>query len=398
MLIFYRQDSEKGGITPVVLMDALRSDDRFGTREIKAQVENVPAKLKGIKLNSSEVYSVEYSATYSHNGVNPGDSWRTRFFGMVKNPPGSLISLFSPQYFVSQESMEALKAVIQRVVNPQKDIVYASMCVRGINGVTVSRSFIAYAAQHRPLAGTTDTDLQIFGAGFDDLIITSKKAVLIDQKTSLKSQLEKWCAPEYTVVYAKGLDPEAKPVSKIFRPAMPLNELIGEICTQNQMVPDIVGKVITFYDSRTKGSPKAAADVEGAFLGTKPIMIYNFALSDYTLGQFSADVFDIKLFSSIAITNDIGSAVFTGLNKIASPPAAVDKTPLISDTGLNFNVLAAKLTKPPDKYNFFIVSYDLIDGRDTKQLKITATNNWLVSQSKVVGLLENQVYKNALAK
>ena len=116
------------------------------------------------------------------------------------------------------------------------------------------------------------------------------------------------------------------------------------------------------------------------------------------LGQFSADVFDIKLFSSIAITNDIGSAVFTGLNKIASPPAAVDKTPLISDTGLNFNVLAAKLTKPPDKYNFFIVSYDLIDGRDTKQLKITATNNWLVSQSKVVGLLENQVYKNALAK
>jgi len=387
-----------GSITPVVLIDSLRSDDRFGTSEIAALVESkIPKKLSGRLLNKPEIYSVEYSATYSITGVNPGDSWRSRFFGLVFNPPGALISLFSPQYFVEQESMEALTAVVQRVVNPQKTIVYASMIVRGIKGV-VGREFVAYAAQHSPLSASTDTKLTISGAGFDDIIITAKKAVNIDQKTPLFKQLEKLLAPT-PCTFAKGADKTALPISKIFRPAMPLNEILGEVCLQNQLSFKFEDGGYVFHDTRTKGAPTAPPVIEGAFTGSKPLMIYNFALSDYTLGQFSADVFDIKLFSSMTITNDIGSAVFTGLNKVASPPPAVDNTPLISDTGLNFNVLAARLTKKPaDKYNFYILAYDLIDGRDTKQLKITATNNWLISQAKVAALLENQVYKAALEK
>lgn len=418
MLIFYRQGSaytppkdvtlsdeafdaaatQAGSITPIVLIDSLRSDDRFGTEEIATLAAvSLPKKLAGQRLNKAEIYSVEYSATYSITGVNPGDSWRSRFFGLVFNPPGALISLFSPQYFVSQESMAALTDVIQRIVNPQKTIVYAVMCVRGIKGI-VGREFVAYAAQHSPLSASTDTKLTISGAGFDDIIITAKKAVNIDQKTPLFKQLEKLLAPT-PCTFAKGADKTALPISKIFRPAMPLNEILGEVCLQNQLSFKFEDGGYVFHDTRTKGAPTAPPETEGAFTGSKPIMIYNFALSDYTLGQYSADVFDIKLFSSMAITNDIGSAVFTGLNKIASPPPAVDKTPLISDTGLNFNVLASRLaTKPPDKYKFFILAYDLIDGRDTKQLKITATNNWLISQAKVAALLENQVYVSALAK
>lgn len=399
MLIFYRQDSDAGTITPIVLIDSLRSDDRFGTSEIAALVESkIPRKLSGRLLNKAEIYSVEYSATYSITGVNPGDSWRSRFFGLVFNPPGVLISLFSPQYFVSQESMAALTAVVQRVVNPQKTIVYAVMCVRGIDRVVVAREFVAYAAQHSPLSASTDTKLTISGAGFDDIIITAKKAVRIDKKTPLFDQLKALLAPT-ECIFAKGTDKTAKPISEIFRPAMPLNEVLGEICLQNQLSFIFENNAYVFHDTRVQGAPDAPPVIEGAFTGSKPVMIYNFALSDYTLGQFSADVFDIKLFSSMTITNDIGSAVFTGLNKVASPPPAVDNTPLISDTGLNFNVLASKLAKKPaDKYKFFILAYDLIDGRDTKQLKITATNNWLISQAKVAALLENQVYKAALEK
>lgn len=392
MLVFYRHDSYEGEVVPVVLMDSQRSDDRFGTREIKAIVEAVPPKLKGVQLGKTEVYSVEYSATYSVNGVNPGESWRTRFFGMVKNPPGVLISTFSPRYFVSQESMAALTAVVQRVVNPQKDIVYATMAVRGVSGI-VSRQFVAYAAQHRPIPNTSDSELQISGAGFDDTVIRAKKAVRFDKKTPLKDQLTAFLSPEFKVVFETA-DATAKPVSEIFRAAMPLNELLGEICTQNQLVFKQEGDTITFYDTRTKGSPKKPPEVEGSFLGRAGIMVYNFALSDYTLGQFNADVFDIKLFSSMAIYNDIKQAVFSGLNKIAGAPAKNSAGILSS-----ISTLAASLGgSAPDKYGFFVLAYDLVDGREAKHLKIIATNNWIVSQAKVAGLLENQVYKDALAK
>lgn len=396
MLIFWRQYSYNGSITPIVLMDSLRSDDRFSTKEIDTLTKAVPPKLKGLKLEKPDVYSVEYSATFSHKGINPGESWRTRFYGTVKNPPGVLISAFSPQYFVSQESMDALKAVIQRIVNPQKDIVYATMCIRSTAGTagTVTFPFIAYAAQHRPLSSSTDTEMTINGAGFDDTIIRAKKAIRFDTKTPLKDQLTAFLTPEFKVIYAPGLDETAKPISEIFRPAMPLNELLGEVCTQNQMVYTQENDVLRFYDSRAVGSPREAAQLEGSFLGRAPIMVYNFALSDYTLGQFSADIFDIKLFSSIAIYNDIGSAVFSGLNKVATPPAK--KTGLLGSIAAS--VLPGTKTATNDKYNFFILAYDCIDGRDTKQLKIIATNNWVVSQAKVAGLLENQVYKDALAK
>lgn len=400
MLIFYRQESGDiaGTVTPIALMDSLRSDDRFGVAEINALAKSqIPKKLKGRPLLKAEIYSVEYSATYSITGVNPGDSWRSRFFGLVFNPPGALISLFSPQYFVSQESMAALTDVIQRVVNPQTTIVYAVMIVRGVNGI-VGREFVAYSGQHSPLSSSTDTKLTISGAGFDDVVITAKKAVLIDQKTPLFEQLKKLLAPA-KCVFGEGADVNALPISKIFRPAMPLNEILGEICLQNQLSFKFEDGIYTFQDTRTKGAPLAPPIAEGAFLGSKPIMIYNFALSDYTLGQFSADVFDIKLFSSMTVTNDIGSAMFDGLNKVASPPPAGDKSPLISDVGIDLGQLARLVTKKPaDKYNFFILAYDLIDGRDTKQLKITATNNWLISQAKVAALLENQVYVAALQK
>lgn len=398
MLIFYRQNDDLGALTPIILIDALRSDDRFGTKEIQTIAKaNLPTKLKGRGVAKPEIYSVEYDATYSINGVNPGDSWRTRFYGMVKNPPGVLVSLFSPQYFVSQESMEALTAVIQRVVNPQKTIVYASMVVRGIDG-PVSRPFVAYAAQHSPLSSSTDTKLIINGAGFDDAIITAKKAIKIDQKTPLKDQLTKFLAPA-KCVFKPGTSETALPLSTLFRGAMPLNEALGEICTQNQLTFKQEGDVFSFYDTRTQGAPKEPAVIEGSFLGAKALMVYNFALSDYTLGQFSTDPYDIKLFTSIAITNDLNSAMFSGLNKAPTPPVAASKTPLVSNAGIDLGALVGAVAKKPaDKYNFFILAYDLIDGRETKQLKVTATNNWLISQAKVAGLLENQVYKDALEK
>jgi len=394
MLVFYRHDSYEGKVVPVVLMDSQRSDDRFGTREIDEVVKAVPPKLKGVELAKTQVYSVEYNATYSHTGVNPGESWRTRFFGMVKNPPGVLISTFSPRFFVSQESMAALTDVVQRIVNPQKDIVYATMAVRGVSGI-VKRPFIAYAAQHRPIPNTSDSELQISGASFDDAIIRAKKAIRIDDKKPLFDQLKEYCAPEFEVIFDDGLSETVKPVSNIFRAAMPLYELLGEICTQNLITfEDNVPGKLKFFDTRTKGSPKERPAVYGSFLGRAEIMVYNFALSDYTLGQFNTDVFDVQLFSSIAIYNDIGSAVFSGLNKITTPSAK----PIATPASLSDLVKQDSAVSTSDKYGFYILSYELVDGREAKHLKIIATNNWIISQSKVAGLLENQVYKDALAK
>lgn len=384
--------SETGKIQPVVLIDALRSDDRFGTLEISAAVNRTPKPLSSLGLEKPVVFSVEYSATYSQTGVNPGDSWRARFFGTVKNPPAVMVDMFSPEFFASTESMAALTAVVQRVVNPQTTIVYAKMCVRGVAGI-VEKNFVAYAAPHRPIPGTTDTEMQIMGAAFDDLIIKSKKAIRFVTTKPLKAQLEKWL-PEFKNKIVWGtkenpLDANRKPLSNLFRPAMPLNEALGELCTQNQLTYTIEDKQIIFLDTRAGGSPKTAGQIEGSFLGTAGIMIYNFALSNYTQGQFNADIFDVKMFSSITIYNDIRSAVFTGLNKIASQPEQKKSF---------FRTVATLVSKPIDKYGFYIIAYDLTDGRDIKQLKITATNNWLVSQAKVEALLEGQVYIDAIKK
>lgn len=392
MIILYRRMGAFDIVQPVVLIDALRSDDRFGTSEIADIVEKVPKALNGFRLEKPIVFSVEYSATYSQTGVNPGDSWRARFFGTVKNPPAFMVSMFSPRFFASTESMEALTAVVQRVVNPETTIVYAKMCVRGVAGI-VEKNFVAYAAPHRPIPGTTDTEMQIHGAAFDDLIIKAKKAIRFVTTEPLKAQLEKWL-PEFKNKIVWGtkenpLDVNRKPLSNLFCPAAPLNDALGSLCTQNLLTYDIDNGVLTFLDTRAGGSPKTAGQIEGSFLGTAGIMIYNFALSNYTQGQFSADIFDVKMFSSITIYNDIRSAVFTGLNKIASQPEQKKSF---------FRTVATLVSKPIDKYGFYIIAYDLTDGRDIKQLKITATNNWLVSQAKVEALLEGQVYIDAIKK
>lgn len=386
MLIVYRQDSDKGAIVPVVLIDSQRSDDRFGTSEIAAAVKkNAP---KNAKLDSStEVFSVEYSATYSHNGVNPGDAWRSRFFGTVKNPPAALITLFSPLYFVSSQTEEALTEVVQRIVNPQRTIVYAAMVVRGSTEL-VARQFVIYSAPHAPVPGSTDTQMTLNGAAFDDAVIREGAFVRFDKKTPLKDQLEKWLSQYKLKVRFVTADPAAKPVSEILYPVQPVNRTLAKLCEQNQLTYALRSdNTFDFFDSRRSGNPKTSGEAEGSFLGSAGYMCYNFALSDYTKAQFNCEVFDVKLFSSMTLYNDMRSAVFTGLNKVAEPK---------SNNTLAKSAVSLVATKTTDKYNFYVLAYDLVDGRLAKHLRITATNNWIVSQSKIDALLENQVYIAAL--
>lgn len=383
MLILYRQDSDWGDIIPVVLLDSQRSDDRFGTFEIAAEVKkNAPDKED---LGETEIFSVEYNATYSHTGVRPGDAWRSRFYATVKNPPATLMTMFSPLYFVSSQTEEALTEVIQRIVNPQRSIVYAAMVVRGANEI-ISRKFVVYAAPNRPVVGSTDTEMTLLGAQFDDVVIRKGKFVRFDKKSPLNKQITAWLKPEFKAEFLKGAASKP-PVSEILFPVQPIETTLARLCNENLLVCDRVNNTFVFSDSRRRGNPETSGEVEASFMGTAGLMCYNFALSDYTRAQFNCEVFDIQLFSSITIYNDIRSAIFTGLNKVVAPNT---NDTILGDAA---SLLATSVT---DKYNFYIIAYDLVDGRDAKHLRITAVNNWIVAQSKVDALLENQVYIDAL--
>ena len=62
---------------PIVIIDALSSDDRFNSTEIIAEVrKNAPDKTA---LSDYQIFSCEYTAQFEHVGVPMGQSIKTNF-------------------------------------------------------------------------------------------------------------------------------------------------------------------------------------------------------------------------------------------------------------------------------------------------------------------------------
>ena len=397
MLIFYTEEN------PVVIIDAMSSDDRFSSKQIAALVkEMAPGKKDSARTPQEQtsqqagatsnttstalavkgvsIFSCEYSCEFSHVGIPLGQGMKTKFNAMIKSAPGALVSTFSPAFLTSSQSITEMANAMGKIANPQTTLIYGAMVIQGQAG-NVKRSFIAYAAPIEPDVMGTTTTMFVSGAAVDDILIKSECAFQLNKTLPLIIQLNDLLQKNgYTGTF-NAMQAASPPAANIlFRP-MRFNALIDEICLQNKMIPIInTDKMnVTFNSADPSGMPVAAGNSPSfSFLGYKGFMAWGLGVENYANIKMKTAMFNPQLFQSVTIYNDIKSAFFGGLTKV--PGAGPSTT----------------FTKTVDKYNAFIIRYVIGWSRGESLVELTASNNWLMAMFRVDGLMESSIYTAVL--
>ena len=367
MIIFYPASDVV--VNPVVILDALDSSDRFSDAEVMAQVlKNAPEK---VTVLIPSIYSCSYEFEFSHNGIPLSEGLKTRFVGVISSPPSSLVSQFSPKFFTSAKSIDDMVNAFSKFANPQVTVTHAALVVRDQKNNYVSRSFIAYAAQIQPDPYGSTTTMVIQGAAIDDLLIKSEVAFILDKSLPLAGQLTTLLGNAgYTAVYqTKAV--YSNPVSGVLFPPMQINKLLDEICLQNKLIPSVSGKVVTIYSQGEKPLVPDTDEAVFSFLGYKGALAWGIGIENYANIKFKTPYFDARLFQTITNYNDIHSAFFNGL------------------------VQNGDLSKM-NSYDANIIRYVLRRSSDEIVTEVTATNNWLLAQMRVDGILETAIYSGKL--
>jgi len=393
MLIFYTQN--KYSIVPVVVIDSMSSDDRFTTTEIQNAVfNNAPgpeaspifdASLDGptgSALSKPRVYSCEYSAQFEHVGIPLGSALKTRFSASLKSPPADLISYFAPIFLNSSLSISQMSDPNAKIPNIQTAIIYAAMVVVGGDGTLISRKFIVYSAPLYPDTFGTIISMVLSGAMVDDLLIKSANFCRIDKKTTLAAHLRAFLSglnPALKANFDNAPTAQGLPATEKLFPPMKLYTLLSEICLQNKLLfkIDEAKKTVIFYGVGQKDAPKLLnyKPAKFSFLGSVGYMAWALGIENFANIKFKSALFDCILFNKITVFNDIGSVFFGGLVK--NPSAAV---------GLKTTV---------DAYDAWIIRYVMKWSRQESVCEVTASNNWIMSQFRIDGLIENAVYMEA---
>lgn len=383
MLIFYVKKSNAAAtITqPIVIIDSLCSDDRFTTTEIKkACKENAP---DDVSLSTLQVFSCEYSAQFEHIGIPIGAALKSRFSASIKSPSAELILAFAPTFNNSASSISQMSDPNFKVPNVKTNITYSAMVVKGQDGKTISRKFIVFAAPIYPDVYGTLVTMVLQGAMVDDILIKGAVSVQIDKKSSFKIQMNKFLSgltPPMTANYNYMSHPNNPPATEKLFPPTKLNNLLSEICLQNNLIYtiDYSKNVVNFYGAGQASAPKPTNDYivpKFSFLGSIGYMAWGLGVENYANIKFKSVIFDCKLFNKITIYNDIKSAFFGGLTKNPAP---------ISDSILK---------KIPDSYDAWIIRYAMRWSRYESICEITSSNNWVMSQFRVDGLMETAIYE-----
>lgn len=370
MIIIYKQATLADVFDPVVLIDYTRSDENYSPAQIKNLVRNNKPDA-ALFLSAERVYSVDYSASYSHNGVVYGDALRTQFTATVKNPPTDLVSLLNIKQIVSKQNLGALDEAVSRVINSQVVFPYGVMIVKDLTGKSIKRKFIVFSTPVSSDQRRTQTTLTINGGGFSDAVMNLNFAIQLNRDETLRVQLTRALSELGFNVLFNGLQTRVPSVAKYYPPA-PLARILQEIGKDNNVITSLGDKVVYFYSASPNEPPPSDIVADFSFnnsrSGTK--LISNFGLQNYVAAEFLSEAFDVQLFTSVRVYDDSGSSTLFA-NLSAMPEG-------IKDTH-----------KP---YRFYVQGYTLNDSRFETSARVTATNNWLVSVVKLDALFENKVY------
>lgn len=378
MLIFYPQKTSSGPVIPLVLIDALASDDRYGTKEIAALVKQCAPKVSPpFSLGPHVVFSTEYEYTYSQKGVPVEAALKTEFQGMIKSPSAAFVSAFSPGWFLSAQNLDAMDNVDSAIANSQTTLVYASAVSRNADGTNVQLDFIAYRGLSVPDPFGTTTTLIVNGAGLFDKIQNVDSGFTFDKKSPLKTQIETYLSQFGFTAHFTVASQSAVPVSEKLFPPQTMVQLLNALCLQNKLVYfiDYQAKIVRFYSQGVAGTPKSSpANTLQAisFLGAGGrLILSNFTVSEFGRANFTTQFFPITIFDSVLVVNDAKSGVFEGAT------------------------VYSKIGKF-DCYLYYVLSYSFKWSRKLYDLQIAGTNNWLLAQKRIDEILAADVYRAAL--
>jgi hypothetical protein len=399
MIILFRPNSVFGNpvYEPIVIVDYTRSDEQWSPSQISKYVKQLGTPLNGPISSNITTYSLDYAMAYTHNGISYGDSLKTKFTATIRNAPISLVNLLNIKQYTSQQNIEALKSVVNAVIDPQVQFPQGGFVIRSAANSkgeyeTITRRFIIYSSPFDYDQKSRNSTLILNGAAFDNMVMRLQFAVDIKANQPLFTQIK-------TALAKKGITaktdsptlPTRLPAwAKYYTPA-PIYDIISEICVDNNIAFDPEkDPTYIFQDLSPSSPPPQSVKQRYCFQNYVPQskIMATFKPDNYTSATWEGEVYNAELFTSVAVyddsfsqgvdsTGNVTPGVFSTYTKI--PNAAVT-------TGSN------KI----DGYRFYIQSYTYYDSRDKTSLTITGTNNWLISIMRIDSLLENAIYKNQL--
>jgi hypothetical protein len=374
MIIFY---PTSGVCTPIVIADMTDSSDGWSVIKLNAlALLNKPDDVTA--MNKPKTYSCKYSYSIQHNGVPLGAALKMSLNAAISSPPSELIARVSVDYVSSAESINQMSDALVKFANPQLKVMTAVVIERISATAELARSFVAYSVVLQPDVYGTNATLFVKGASFNDTLVKSELGFQLDILKPLNTQLTELCARlEYICAFDSGVAAGVPVSGRLFQPTT-LPKILDEICLQNKIIPEIDDKkkIIRFHSQNTEPSTSAApAGNTFSFLGygTSALM-WGVGVENYANVKFKTPIYDVKLFDKITVYNDSQSALFEGFKK-SRPKIG----PFV-----------------PAAYDAYTLRY-VIDRNDSELCcEVTATNNWLLAQTRIDGILESKIFGGVL--
>jgi len=373
MIIFY---PSSGVCTPIIIADMTDTSDQWSTIRLNILAPlHKPENVTAVK--TPKVYSCKYNYSVQHNGVPLGAALKMTLTASIASPPSELISRVSVDYVSTADSINKMSDALAKFANPEMKMMAAVVVERVSMTSEISRSFVAYSVVLQPDAYGTNATLYVRGASFNDALIKSELGFQLDITQPLNTQLSELSGKiGYTCSFDSGVAAGTPVSGRLFQPTT-LAKILDEICLQNKIIPEIDDKkkTIRFHSVNTKPTAAAVSLNSFSFLGYgKSALMWGVGVENYANVKFKTPVFDAKLFEKILLYNDSQSALFEGFKK-SSPKIG----PLV-----------------PAAYDAYVLRYT-IDRNDIELCcEVTATNNWLLAQMRIDGILESKIFGGAL--
>lgn len=381
MMIFYKPGEGVNVVIPIVVLDYTRSDDNYSKAQIikyAYSLGNEAAKGKYIDVLQMQIFSLDYSFTYTHSGIAYGNALKTKFQATITNAPMELIQLLNVKFIIGQENLESLNNAAKTIIDPEVFFPTGGFVITPDSGSffpdRIKRTFMVYATPYNFDPRRVNSFLTIKGASFDSMVMRLQFAVdLSSTKAPLVTQLQQIFGEEWIIQYDQSLETVNPVVSRYYPPGT-VNKIMSEICRDNAIAYDINSDAKTIYLKSLKSSDAKKTEFDGRSLTfgntvNGSYLISTMSLHDYATCLVEAEAFDVNLFESVSVWDDSGCEdQFYNLRKMEERKEGL--------TG----------------YRFYVLEYTYNDSRHKTSISFRGTNNWLLTQFKLETFMENKVY------
>lgn len=383
MILFFKK-GRLGSVNPIAVVDYTRSDDQYSRPQILRKALSIGTDITKSVVNGAalQVFSLSYQIHYRHSGVQLGASLKTSCEMNIDNAPAELTSLINLQAVTGQESVLSLQNAVKKVLDPEVEFPYCAVVFKtapSLIDTDIVRSFIVYSMSYNYDSKRVNNTLALKGGNFDSMVMRLNLAVQLKTTLPLVTQLQTSLA---STGYRITSDPSIAalpPVIERYYPPAALNTILSEVCKDNGLFYDLNTdeKKISLKSLSKIDAPIGVFNSKFCFRGqvSRANIISNFSIKDFATVVFEAEIEDVNLFDVITIYDDSGTdgTLFDSFRKSALPPRFKGTTPIYA-------------------YDFSILQYEYMDSRTKTTVRITATNNWLVSNFRLETFLENAVY------